>query len=87
MVEKRKRRIDLIQRSYNMKTKTFEKFLEEHFISFREVGGVPIMKDNFEDMFSSYLESLEIEDLIKLGDLYGTEQYLAGKEEELNKLK
>ena len=33
-----------------------EKKLQDHFIEEREYGGIPIMKDNCEDLFENWLE-------------------------------
>lgn len=63
-----------------MEKQTFEEFLKERFIELREIGGIPIIKDNVESMFDNWLVELEGEDYISWGDLYGRSQYIAGKE-------
>ena len=61
-----------------MKKETFEEFLQEGFIKLNEVGGVPITKDNCENMFEVWLEELQIDYLIKFADMYGQSCYLDG---------
>lgn len=60
---------------------TFEQFIKELFIERLEVDGVPITKENADDMFDEYLSNLEGEDWLSYGALYGQSRYLAGKEE------
>jgi hypothetical protein len=55
--------------------KNFEEFLQYRFMSLREIGGIPITKDNCEDMFSSWLENREISELIDYGDEYAENRY------------
>ena len=69
-----------------MKNQTFEEFLQRIFIDLREVGGVPIIKDNCEDMFDLWLSNMEGEDYMNWGELYGKSQFMAGKEEVLDKV-
>jgi len=45
-----------------------ENFLQEHFEGLDEVGGMAITKDNFEDMYESWLEGLDTQELIYLAD-------------------
>ncbi len=59
------------------KTQTFEEFLKDHFIGMDEYGGIPIIKDNFEDLFDKYLEE-NIQEVIDLAEVW--------KDEEFNKL-
>jgi hypothetical protein len=57
------------------KTKmTFEQYLSEMFVGFNEIGGVPITKDNFETMFNAWLQSLDIDKWLELGQEYGEER-------------
>lgn len=63
-----------------MENKTFEDFLEQYFIDLGESGGVAITKDNVEDMFDRWLQDLDVEDMLRYGELYGKYQFLAGKE-------
>jgi hypothetical protein len=60
---------------------TFEKWLEEKFDENDEIGGMPITKDNCEDMFDSWLQNLDVQELIDFGESYG--KYVA-KETTLN---
>jgi hypothetical protein len=46
----------------------FETFLEEKFMDLREIGGMPITKDNCEDLFSSWLENLDVQEYIDYAD-------------------
>ena len=39
----------------------------------REIGGVPIMKDNAEDMFDNWMQGLDVDEWLELGDEYGDE--------------
>lgn len=55
--------------------KSFEEFLQNKFINLREIGGMPITKDNCEDMFSSWLENRDISDMIDYGDEYADARY------------
>ena len=68
------------------KQDTFEHFLQDYFMDLREIGGMPITKDNFEDLYEGWLENKQIDDLIALGELYGQQQYLAALDFSLNKL-
>ena len=68
-----------------MKNQTFEKFLEETFISFNEYRGTPITKDNCEELLDDWLAGLSGSEYVEWGELYGRSQYLAGKDEILNK--
>lgn len=55
----------------NMKIKTFEEFLEEKFMDLREIGGMPITKDNYEDLYDSWCSKLDMQELIDFADKYG----------------
>lgn len=48
-----------------------ENKLQEYFVGLGEVGGIPIIKDNCEDMFENWLGSVSLEVLEKV--LYGNE--------------
>jgi len=67
--------------------KTFETWLEEFFIELDEVDGVPITKDNVEDLFDNWLSELDGEVYIRLVNLYGKEQALAGAKEPMEMLR
>jgi len=67
-----------------MKT-TFEDYLKEWFIGLNEYGGVPITKDNCEDLFENYLASLDGEEYIKLAEAFGRIQFLLGERTQLQK--
>jgi len=51
-----------------MKTFTFEEFLEDEFMALREIGGMPITKDNHEDLFSSWCENLDAQEYSDLAE-------------------
>lgn len=57
---------------------TFEKYLEDIFIQKGELGGIPIVKDNCEDLFENWLGKLDASELIELGNDYGRYEYLKG---------
>ncbi len=61
--------------------KTFESWLEERFIEKLEVNGVPITKDNCEDMFSSYLENLDTQEVMDLAQEWGGKMMIEVKEQ------
>mgnify|MGYP001615681130 CR=1 FL=1 len=46
----------------------FESFLKDKFHDLREVGGTPIIKDNFEDLFSRWLEQLDGNDIMEYAE-------------------
>ena len=56
----------------------FINWLEEKFIEQNEVGGIPITKDNCEDLFENYLESLGSEDIMEWATMYGNQMYFNG---------
>lgn len=51
-----------------MRTQEFEDFLEDKFMDLREIGGMPIMKDNAEDMFSIWLEQLDVSEVMDFAE-------------------
>lgn len=51
--------------------KTFEEWLQDYFIGLREVGGIPIIKDNCEDLFEHWLSNKDVAEMIELGENYG----------------
>jgi hypothetical protein len=53
------------------KIDTFEQFLESKFDDLREIGGMPITKDNCEDLASTWFENLDVQELIDYGEEYG----------------
>jgi hypothetical protein len=50
---------------------TFQDFLEDKFNDLREIGGMPITKDNFESMIETWFENLDVQELIDFGEEYG----------------
>lgn len=53
------------------KINTFEEFLQDKFEGIREIGGVPITKDNFEHASETWFERLDVQELIDYGEEYG----------------
>jgi hypothetical protein len=51
------------------KQQTFEAFLQEHFIGMNEYGGIPIMKDNCEDLFENWLDG-NMQEVIDLAEVW-----------------
>ena len=51
--------------------KTFQEFLEDKFMDLREIGGIPITKDNYESISESWFEGLDVQELIDFGEEYG----------------
>ena len=66
-----------------MMTETFENWLREMFIKQNEVGGVPITKDNCEDMFDTYLEGLDGGEYLRLGTVFGKIQFIQGERNQI----
>ncbi len=50
---------------------TFQQFLEDKFMDLREIGGMPITKDNYEDMSETWFTNLDAQELIDFGEKYG----------------
>jgi hypothetical protein len=50
---------------------TFEEFLEDKFNDLREIDGMPVTKDNYEDMAEHWFEQLDVQELINYGEEYG----------------
>lgn len=46
----------------NMSVET-EKKLQDYFINTRELGGIPISKDNCEDLFENWLQALTLKEI------------------------
>lgn len=65
--------------------KTFEEYLQERFMSLREVGGQSITKDNFEDMFDNWLANLDGEEYMDWAESYGHQEYLQGQQQGLER--
>jgi len=60
--------------------KSFEQFLEEQFIERLEYNGIPIIKDNCDDLFGGWLEECDKQEIIDLAEKWCKEM----KEEILN---
>jgi len=65
--------------------RTFEDLLAERFMKDEpeSVGS----KDDFEDNFSNWLEKLDGQQYMDYAEMYGREQFLAGMDRCINKLK
>lgn len=50
---------------------TFTEFLENSFNAEREYGGIPITKENCEDLFENWLADKDHQEIIDLADLWG----------------
>jgi hypothetical protein len=64
----------------------FIHWLEGKFIDQGEVGGIPITKDNCEDMFENYLEALDPQNIMDFATNYGQEMYLIGQKDVISEL-
>jgi len=53
-----------------MEYKDFEDFLKDKFIGKNEDGGVPITKDNVDDMFDVWMQDLDVDQWLEWGDDY-----------------
>ena len=62
---------------------TFEEFLRDMFIQQNEFGGIPITKDNCEDLFDTYLENLDGEEYLRLGTAFGKIQFIQGERNQI----
>lgn len=51
----------------------FEQFLEDKFSEFDEIGGMPIIEDNCEDMFENWSSGLDVQELIEYADEFADE--------------
>jgi len=59
-----------------MELTTFEEnSLQDYLVNeVREIGGIPITKDNYEDMFEVWLESLSKSEIDEIVEKYKNEQ-------------
>jgi len=57
------------EKIFNELTDEQEEELQSIFMEQREIGGIPIIKDNCEDLFENWLESLTLMDLEKYLEL------------------
>ena len=56
-----------------MKTKTFEEWLQNYFVEKGDLNGVPIIKDNCEDLFEGWLSNQDVNDIIEMAEVWGKE--------------
>lgn len=49
--------------------------MQMKFSDMGELGGIPIMKDNCEDLFSSWTESMDVSDVFEYAEEYGKAIY------------
>ena len=59
---------------------TFEEFLNSKFMDLREIDGVPIIKDNYEDLFDSWLENRDVNEIMDFAEEWGQGERIKGKE-------
>ena len=57
-----------------MKKQSFENYLQEHFISLNEYCGIPITKDNCEELFERWVElsMMDVSEIIELAEKWGS---------------
>ena len=65
--------------------KTFEQYLQEWFIKQNEFGGIPITKDNCEDLFEQYTENLDGGQWTEFAEIWGKIQFIEGEKAQINK--
>ena len=66
---------------------TFLEWLQEQFIKKNEFAGLPITKDNCEDLFEVWLEKFDVNDIIDWGNFYGGYCKIWGQEKLANDFK
>ena len=55
-----------------------EDYLKDEFIGTREQGGVPIIKDNVEDMFDNWMQDLDVDQWLEWADFYASKKFAEG---------
>lgn len=68
-----------------MTYETFEEYLQVIFSDKGEFGGIPIVKDNCDDLFENWVEQLDVSELTDFAEKYGRKMYEAGKVDNLIK--
>jgi hypothetical protein len=68
-----------------MVNQTFEDYLKDWFVKQNEFGGIPITKDNCENLFERYVESVETERWMELATLFGQMQFIEGETTQIKK--
>lgn len=51
---------------------TYEEYLEEKFMEEREIGGIPITKDNYESLYETWIEKLDPQEFIDYAEQWHT---------------
>lgn len=64
-----------------MKQRTFENFLQDIFMELQP----GFLDDDLPDAFNAWLGNKDTDEIMEWAELYGREQYIAGKEEILIK--
>lgn len=59
----------------NAKNLTFESFMQEKFMDLGDLCGIPITKDNCEDLFEMWLERKDLADIMEYAEEYGERIY------------
>jgi len=54
-----------------MNKHTFEEFLQNEFMKLREIGGMPITKDNSEDLFENWVSNLYASEIGEYAEEWG----------------
>ena len=49
----------------------FEEYLQDAFMELREIDGMPITKDNCEDLFENWLQDMDLDLMLAHGDKFG----------------
>lgn len=62
-----------------MKPQTFEDYLNDRFVAMNP----QVLDDDMQDAFDDFLSNLDVGEIIAWGELYGAQQFLAGKEQTL----
>jgi len=75
-----------------VKIKTFEDRLMEILIEGNEYGGVPVTKDNCDNLYDQWIDDMDKQELMDLAEKHaqiqyvqGARDYIAEKLEKLNK--
>lgn len=66
-----------------MKKQTFEQFLEKLCFDINPT----VLDDDMPDFFDNWLSEVNVDDIIRWGDLYGQSQYIEGMDSALKQMK
>ncbi len=62
-----------------MKPQTFEDYLNDRFVAMNP----QVLDDDMPDAFETWLSELQIDFIMSFAEMYGAQQFLAGKEQTL----